>query len=92
LVEHLKLKHNGFCKANHNREKKPTNKKKRIEREHGAITQYIVEVPDELSLEDAFLCFLVQTNQPFAIYDHPAFYAIYTFIGKTCLFKNRNIC
>jgi hypothetical protein len=30
--------------------------------ERGAITQYMVKVPDELSSEDAFLRFLVQTN------------------------------
>jgi hypothetical protein len=37
LVKYLKLKHNRFCKANHDRGEKPTNKKKGVKRKHGVI-------------------------------------------------------
>jgi hypothetical protein len=61
----------------------------RIISQSGSITPFLQVAEEELSPEDAVLRFIVQTNQSFALCNHPAFHGLYKSMGKVCSFNDR---
>jgi hypothetical protein len=62
----------------------------RNNRQRGGITSFLRPKQDQLSEEEAFLRFIVQTNQPFSLASHPSLHAVYKSMNRTCQFKDPN--
>jgi hypothetical protein len=56
--------------------------------QRGSITSFLQPVEEELSSDEAFLRFVVQTNQSFSLCSHPAFHGLYKSMGKVNHFNN----
>jgi hypothetical protein len=84
INHHLKTKHH-FTKEDHligYTPKDLTNSSQR-----GGITSFLQPAKEE-SPDEAFLRFVIQTNQSFSLYSHPAFHGLYKSMGKVNYFNN----